>query len=170
MWLAYVFHSLTHSHLHRVHSIATTNECNGHISWILCLQHRDATLHRRLDYQMLIYRRSCRYVEWCTCENVYEDHSDNWSQFILMDGSFQFHNKRMHAQAHGWTWIERTVSVEKNQCERNIIALRFGKWTLEKKVRLTIKKITRRKLYLFSIALDECNGQWNKHMQRNTIT
>lgn len=120
-----------------------------------------------LDYQMLIYRRSCRYVEWCTCENVYEDHSDNWSQFILMDGSFQFHNKYT-CTAHCWAWIERTVSVEKNQCERNIIAVR--EMDVGKKSEISHKKkITRRKLYLFLLHLTNENSQWNKRMQPNTI-
>lgn len=38
-------------------------------------------------YSMLIYRWSCRYAIECydahMWKNVYEDHSDNWSQFIL---------------------------------------------------------------------------------------
>lgn len=81
----------THSHTHTRIQIERKREWqrktmeqmrynSGHISWILC-RHYFSTWLPNAD----LSARAVVSICWmCTCENVYEDHSDNCLQFILI--------------------------------------------------------------------------------------
>lgn len=121
MWLVYVF---THSHsfrrcLYCSCCIRATNECNGHISWILSIYRTQNSLLvfcvfffvLSSTWLLLIYRRSCRYVECAHVKmfmkiiQIIGRNSFSWSFFSVV-----------HTNSHtAGELICRTVSREKKK-------------------------------------------------------